>query len=57
MRVLFFQWYSFMNKGIEKALKILNLEYSVFLKFVNKRMTDIWPGYTIRHYISGIYRH
>ena len=23
MRVLFFQWYSFMNKGIEKALKKL----------------------------------
>lgn len=30
MRVLFFQWYSFMNKGIEKALKKLNIEYSVF---------------------------
>ena len=30
MIVLFFQWYSFMNKGIEKALKKLNIEYSVF---------------------------
>lgn len=30
MRVLFFQWYSFMNKGIEKALKKLNIEYHVF---------------------------
>jgi spore maturation protein CgeB len=40
MRVLFFQWYSFMNKGIEKALKKLNIEYSVFFWQFNDWETD-----------------
>lgn len=29
-KLLFFQWYSFMNKGIENALKKLEIEYDVF---------------------------
>lgn len=29
MRVLFYQWHSFMNKGMERALKQLNIEYDV----------------------------
>ena len=30
MHILFFQWYAFMQKGIEKALKKLNISYDVF---------------------------
>lgn len=30
VRLLFFQWNSFMNRGIERALKQLNVEYEVF---------------------------
>lgn len=30
MRILFFQWHSFMNKGIERALRKLNIEYKTF---------------------------
>ncbi len=29
MRILFYQWHSFMNKGIENALKRLGIEYDV----------------------------
>lgn len=29
-KILFFQWHSFMNKGIERALKELELEYDVY---------------------------
>lgn len=30
MKILFFQWHSFMNRGIENALRELALEYEVF---------------------------
>ena len=30
MKILFWQWHSFMNKGIENALKKLNIDYDVF---------------------------
>lgn len=30
MKILFWQWHSFMNKGIENALKRLEIEYEVF---------------------------
>lgn len=30
MKLLFFQWHSFMNEGIERALKKLNLEYDTY---------------------------
>jgi len=30
MKILFFQWHSFMNQGMERALKRLNIEYDVF---------------------------
>ena len=30
MKVLFFQWDAFMQKGIEAALKELNIEYDTF---------------------------
>lgn len=30
MRLLFFQWHSFMNKGIERALKKLNIDYATY---------------------------
>lgn len=29
-KILFFQWHSFMNRGIERALKELNLPYDTF---------------------------
>ena len=29
MKILFYQWHSFMNRGIENALKRLNIEYDV----------------------------
>lgn len=31
MKILFFQWYSFMNDGIERALKELGQEYDTFV--------------------------
>jgi spore maturation protein CgeB len=30
MKILFYQWHSFMNKGMERALKQLGMEYDVF---------------------------
>lgn len=30
MKLLFFQWHSFMNEGIERALKKLNIEYDTY---------------------------
>jgi spore maturation protein CgeB len=30
MKILFYQWHSFMNKGMERALKQLDMEYDVF---------------------------
>lgn len=30
MKLLFFQWHSFLNKGIERALKKLEIEYDVY---------------------------
>ena len=30
MRILFFQWFAFMQKGIENALKKMNVSYDVF---------------------------
>lgn len=29
-KILFFQWHSFMNQGMERALKELGWEYDVF---------------------------
>ena len=29
MRILFYQWHSFMNRGIEKAFQQMNLEYDI----------------------------
>lgn len=29
MKLLFYQWHSFMNKGVEKALQELNIEYDI----------------------------
>ena len=30
MNILFFQWFAFMQKGIENALKKMNVSYDVF---------------------------
>ncbi len=30
MKLLFFQWHSFMNKGIERGLKELDIPYDTF---------------------------
>ena len=30
MKILFFQWHSFMNQGIEGALKRLTIDYDIF---------------------------
>lgn len=30
MKILFFQWHSFMNKGMERALEKLNIEYDTY---------------------------
>lgn len=30
MKLLFFQWHSFMNKGIERGLKELEIPYDTF---------------------------
>lgn len=30
MRILFYQWHSFLNRGIERALEQLNIEYDIF---------------------------
>lgn len=30
MKILFYQWHSFMNRGIEKALKQMQIDYDVF---------------------------
>lgn len=54
MKLLFFQWHSFMNKGIEKSLQKLNIEYEVFFYqfkdwekddlFCNKLDTELKSG-------------
>lgn len=43
MKLLFFQWHSFMNEGIERALKILNIEYDTyFYQFTDWEKDDVF---------------
>ena len=43
MKLLFFQWHSFMNEGIERALKKLNIEYDTyFYQFTNWEKDDVF---------------
>lgn len=47
MKLLFFQWHSFMNKGIERGLKELDIPYDTF--FINlmtgRKMTISWSSF------------
>lgn len=43
MKLLFFQWHSFMNEGIERALKKLNIEYDTyFYQFTDWEKDDVF---------------
>lgn len=43
MKLLFFQWHSFMNEGIEQALKKLNIEYDTyFYQFTDWEKDDVF---------------
>lgn len=43
MKILFFEWHSFMNKGIERALTELGMEYDIFFyQFTDWERDDIF---------------
>ena len=45
VKILFFQWHSFMNRGMERALKELDIEYQVFFyQLTDWEKDDIFLG-------------
>ena len=43
MKILFFEWHSFMNKGIERALTELGMEHDIFFyQFTDWERDDIF---------------
>lgn len=51
MGILFFKWSAFMEKGIEKAINELNIEYDVFYYDINNWDNDEDLEYSLLNYI------
>lgn len=57
MKILFFQWHSYMNKGIERGLKKLGIEYDTFFyQFTDWENDDEFLDLILKRIKEGIYR-
>lgn len=55
-KLLFFQWHSFMNEGIEHALKKLDMEYDTFFyQFDNWEQDEVFSQKFREKIIGGNY--
>ena len=52
MKILFWQWHSFMGKGMERALHRLNIAYDTFFYQMNDWESDDWFAEQLEKRIS-----